>query len=175
MLYKRTSLGGKYMQHKLNHTFMDFVTKSPTAYQALDTAYDLLSREGTVPFVSLKEGEPVWEFQPGLVHAVSRNGSAAAFFRIPESDLDQLSFKIAAVHLDSPALKVKRSPEVFDHGYIRLNVEGYGGMIRPSWFDRPLSVAGRIFVLEDGKIKEELVDLRRTLKCTIPSLAIHKL
>ena len=162
------------MQKKLNSAFMDFVTKNPTAYHVVDTAYEMLSQAETAAWVALSESRPDWQFMPGAVHAVCRNDSTAAFFRIPEKHDGDLAFRIAAVHTDSPAFKLKANPEIFDNGYIRLNVEGYGGMIRQSWFDRPLSIAGRVFMLEDNDLVRKVnVDLGKDLKCVIPSLAIH--
>ena len=62
-----------------------------------------------------------------------------------------------ASHSDSPSLKIKENPEIeVENAYIKLNVERYGGMILSPWFDRPLSVAGRLIVRQDGKIREKI-------------------
>lgn len=78
-----------------------------------------------------------------------------------------------ASHSDSPSYKLKPHPTIKDikNKYTKLNTEGYGGMIAYSWFDRPLGIAGRIFVESENKIKEILVNLDETI--VIPSLAIH--
>ena len=78
-----------------------------------------------------------------------------------------------ASHSDSPSLKIKENPEIeVENAYIKLNVERYGGMILSPWFDRPLSVAGRLIVRQDGKIREKMVAVDRDL-LVIPNLAIH--
>lgn len=78
-----------------------------------------------------------------------------------------------ASHSDSPSLKIKENPEIeVENAYIKLNVERYGGMILSPWFDRPLSVAGRLIVCQNGKIREKMVAVDRDL-LVIPNLAIH--
>ena len=78
-----------------------------------------------------------------------------------------------ASHSDSPTFKIKENPEItVEKAYVKLNVEKYGGMLMSPWFDRPLSVAGRVVVRENGELKEKLVDIDRNL-LMIPSLAIH--
>jgi len=80
---------------------------------------------------------------------------------------------IAASHSDSPAFKVKANPEMRSAGvYVKLNVEKYGGMLISPWFDRPLSVAGRLIVKDGNLFLTKLVNVDRDL-CMIPSLAIH--
>ena len=80
-----------------------------------------------------------------------------------------------ASHSDSPAFKIKENPELETDGhYIRLNVERYGGMLCAPWFDRPLSVAGRVIVKDpvSGSFLTKLVNIDRDL-VLIPNLAIH--
>ena len=81
-------------------------------------------------------------------------------------------FMMAAAHSDSPTFKLKEHAELRSNGYVRLNTEKYGGMLMATWFDRPLSVAGRLFIREGGGIAEKLVDIDRDL-LVIPSVAIH--
>ena len=81
--------------------------------------------------------------------------------------------RILATHADAPAFLIKTNPEIVAEGaYVKLNVEAYGGALLSTWFDRPLSIAGRVFVQEKGAAKEILVDLQKDV-CMIPSLAIH--
>ena len=80
---------------------------------------------------------------------------------------------IAAAHSDSPSFKIKANPEVKAGPYVKLNVEKYGGMLIAPWFDRPLSVAGRLIVQdENGGLTTRLVNVDRDL-LMLPSLAIH--
>ena len=82
------------------------------------------------------------------------------------------SFMICASHGDSPSFRIKNSDESAKGEYLRLPVEKYGGAILYSWFDRPLSVAGRVVLRTERGIKSELVNIDRDL-LSIPSVAIH--
>ena len=102
---------------------------------------------------------------------MTRNASSLIAFRIPKRELE--SFRIAAAHSDSPAFKIKETPEMDVEGhYVKLNTEGYGGMIQSTWLDRPLSVAGRVIVETENGPETMLVNLDRDL-CVIPNVAIH--
>lgn len=102
---------------------------------------------------------------------VTRNHSAVIAFSIPKKPA--WKFHIMASHSDSPALKIKENPEMeVEKAYIKLNVERYGGMLLAPWFDRPLSVAGRLIVRKNGEIQEKLVAVDKDL-LVIPNLAIH--
>ena len=101
---------------------------------------------------------------------VTRDGSALVAFAVPENGGE--FFRIAAAHCDSPTFKIKENPEIKDGPYVRLNVEGYGGMIMSTWMDRPLSVAGRLITRENGHLAQKLVAVDGTM-LVIPSVAIH--
>ena len=114
---------------------------------------------------------PQNELEKGGKYFVMRNHSAIIGFSIPVNDCRR--YHIIASHSDSPSFKIKENPEMSVNGaYVKLNVERYGGMILSTWFDRPLSVAGRMIVRKNGKILEKLVNIDRDL-VMIPSLAIH--
>lgn len=106
----------------------------------------------------------------GGKYYVTRNGSSIIAFCVPEIIN---GFHIMASHSDSPTFKVKELPEIgVEKKYTKLNVEGYGGMLMSTWFDRPLSVAGRLLVRDKERIISMLVNVDRDL-LVIPSLAIH--
>ena len=126
-----------------------------------------LQKEG---FKELKE-EKHWDLKAGGNYFVTRNHSAVIAFSIPKKPA--WKFHIMASHSDSPALKIKENPEMeVEKAYIKLNVERYGGMLLAPWFDRPLSVAGRLIVRKNGEIQEKLVAVDKDL-LVIPNLAIH--
>lgn len=145
---------------------LDLIDKSPTAYHVIKNARDILDEAG---FKSLKE-TAVWNLQAGESYYVSRNDSSLIAFSIPKPDYK--GFRIIASHSDSPCPKLKEDFEYNKEGYVRLNVEKYGGMLLAPWFDRPLSIAGRILVRDDKGIRPVLVNLERDV-AVIPSLAIH--
>ena len=146
---------------------LDFIEKSPTAFQAVDEMQKRLTENG---FEVLSEKE-YWKLVPGGKYLVTRNNSALIAFCIPEKE--SRVFHIMASHSDSPSFKIKENPEIkVDNSYVKLNVEKYGGMLMAPWFDRPLSIAGRVIVRKDGKLEEKLIDFDRNL-VMIPNLAIH--
>jgi aspartyl aminopeptidase len=153
------------MYEKITHELTDFIEKSPTSFHAVKNISDELSKNG---FTELFEADK-WELEIGGKYFVTRNQSSVIAFKIPNNPK---SFMIAASHSDSPCFKVKPSPEMEEAGCVKLNIEGYGGMIKESWFDRPLSVAGRIVVENEKGIEIKLIDIDRDL-AVIPSLAIH--
>lgn len=155
------------MNTKTAKKLLKFIQKSPTAFQAVEEMKKHLEKED---YKELKEEEH-WEIIPGGNYYVTRNNSALIAFSIPKKPV--WKFHIMASHSDSPALKIKENPEIeVEKAYIKLNVERYGGMLLAPWFDRPLSVAGRLIVRKDGEIQEKLVTVDKDL-LIIPNLAIH--
>ena len=146
---------------------IQFIENSPTCFHAVASMKEMLEKEG---YTELKEADK-WEIKKGGNYYVTRNDSSLIAFSVPEGEAK--GFRIMASHSDSPCFKIKENPEMtVDNKYVKLNVERYGGMICAPWFDRPLSVAGRVIVKEDGKLVTKLVDVDRDL-LMIPNLAIH--
>ena len=149
---------------------MDFIARSPTSFHAIHNLKTSLLENG---FCELLESKK-WEIEAGKNYFVTRNNSALIAFKIPAADFR--SFLITASHSDSPSFKVKENPEIKSLSCTVLNVEKYGGMLCAPWFDRPLSVAGRIAIAErdSGRVllKQKLVNIDRDL-LLIPNLAIH--
>ncbi len=145
---------------------IDFIARSPSTFHISRNLAELLEAAGFQP---LSEGD-VWQLQPGGAYYVRRSLSALIAFRVPEETA--LGFQLAAAHLDSPTFRIKGKMEMVSNHYTQLNVEKYGGMLLPPWFDRPLSVAGKVIVEEDGMLVSRLVNVDRDL-LVIPHLAIH--
>ncbi len=151
----------------VNSLLLDYISRSPTAFHAVDNAAKALADAG---FAELRESEE-WSLAPGTQCFVRRNGSSLIAFRVPETAPSEVL--IAAAHSDSPCFKLKESAVTESDGYVRLNVEKYGGMLCAPWLDRPLSLAGRVTLrAEGGKLVSRLVDLKRPV-ALIPNLAIH--
>ncbi len=145
---------------------MDFIRRSPTAFHAVANLREMLEGQGFRP---LNECES-WKLVPGGRYCVTRNQSSIIAFRIPKGDFNH--FQLVASHSDSPCFKLKPSAGRDSNGYAILNVEKYGGMIMQTWFDRPLSIAGRAVVRTAEGIGTRLVCLDRDL-ALIPNLPIH--
>ena len=147
---------------------IDYIYASPSAYHSVENAVSILEEAG---FTRLDASARFSVF-PGGKYYLTRGGSSLIAMIIPE-DISDISFTIGAVHGDSPCFKLKPSCESDAFGkYTRLTVEKYGGAILQSWFDRPLSVAGRIAVCENGKIISKNVNIDRDL-LIIPNVPIH--
>lgn len=144
----------------------DFIVSSPCNFFAAAYQAQKLEDAG---YVRLFEGDN-WQLAPGGKYYVTRNGSALIAFRMPQGAPS--GFMMVASHSDSPTLRVKPSPDIDSASCKMLNVEMYGGALLHTWFDRPLSVAGRLTVRTETGIATKLVDIDRDL-LVIPSLAIH--
>ncbi len=148
-------------------SLISFIGKSPSSFHAVRNLEEELTDNG---FIALDEKRR-WSIERGKSYFVTRNGSALIAFRIPEGKPE--GFSIIASHTDSPSFKVKVNPEIVSSGlYTTLNAEGYGGMLIAPWFDRPLSIAGRVFIRNGNGYESRLVDFARPF-VMIPSLAIH--
>ena len=146
---------------------MEYIENSPSPYHAVHSAAALLEDAG---FTRLEEGAP-WTLEGGRGYYTTRNQSSLIAFRLPEGAPE--GWRLAAAHSDSPTFHVKNDALEGDSRYIRLSVEGYGGMNCASWLDRPLTVAGRAIVRTGEGVEGRLVYLDQDL-LTIPSLAIHQ-
>ena len=142
----------------------EFIKNSPSAYHAVNTVKQLLDSEG---YTELYECDR-WKLSVDGKYYVVRNGTSIIAFRTVR---DARGFMICASHSDSPAFRIKTTPESVG-AYTRLEIEKYGGMIYYTWLDRPLSVAGRVIVRTPDGIESKLVNINTDL-VTIPSLAIH--
>lgn len=150
----------------LTEQLFDFLAASPSCYHAVQALAERLERNG---YAQLRE-QDAWALTPGGKYFVTRNGSSLLSFRIPQSA--PAGFLMAAAHTDSPTFKIKHNSEKKSGPYVQLSTEKYGGMLMGTWFDRPLSVAGRVVTAKDGKLETKLVDVDRDL-AVIPSVAIH--
>ena len=155
------------MIQNLNEELFSFIKKSPTGFHAVHELANYLTEAG---FECLAEGN-TWNLAEGGKYFVTRNQSAIIAFKVSRKDYS--GFHIAASHSDSPTLKIKESSEMnVENQYVKLNVEKYGGMLCAPWFDRPLSVAGRIIVKDGNRLTTKLINVDRDL-LMIPNLAIH--
>lgn len=145
---------------------LSFIKSSKSCFHAVNAITKMLDDSG---FTELSE-QSKWEISYGHKYYTVRNGSSVIAFEIPKSE--PLSFVMAAAHSDSPTFKIKENPEICSGPYVRLNTEKYGGMLMSTWFDRPLSVAGRVVVSGEDGLECRLVDIDRDLTI-IPSVAIH--
>lgn len=144
-----------------------YIDNSPSPFHTIETTRRLLTEAG---FLEVQENQS-WSLEKGGSYFVVRNDSAVIAFRIPKQEA--AGFHMVASHSDSPSFKIKEHAELtLDKAYTKLNVEKYGGMLMSTWFDRPLSVAGRVYVNTVEGIQKKLVHFDEDL-LVIPNLAIH--
>lgn len=151
-------------------SLMEFLDKSPVNFLAVKTVGSRLDDAG---FMRLDPRES-WKLEPGGKYYITKNSSAIFAF-VVSTEGPASGFRIISAHSDSPCLRVKPNAEMIsDGGVVKLNVEVYGGPILYTWFDRPLSLAGRVVLRSDDPLnpRTEIVRFDRPL-LTIPHLAIH--
>ncbi len=154
---------------EFNQGLMDFLEFSPTPFHAVEM---MIGRLECMGYQRLFESE-AWSLAKGQGYYVTRNDSSIIAFKLGQQDIADSGIRMIGAHTDSPCLKVKPQPEIIKNGYFQLGVEVYGGALLSPWFDRDLSLAGRVNYLdEDGEIEQALVNFENPV-AVIPSLAIH--
>lgn len=150
-----------------NEKLIQFIDASPTPFHAVEQMANELEAVG---YVKLDECGK-WELSEGTGYYVTRNDSSIVAFTYPPSV--NKGYTIIGAHTDSPHLRLKPNPVTKSAGTIRFGVEPYGGVLLNPWFDRDLSLAGRIVYLDgEGVYCEKLIDINRPIG-VVSSLAIH--
>lgn len=161
----------KNLDNHFTANLLSFLNQSPSPFHAVANAKDVLKQNG---FTALSEGEE-WKLEKGRKYYVVRGQSAIVVFETGEGDVPADGFRIVGAHTDSPTFKIKPGPVIVTKdGYMKLNVEAYGGAIYSTWLDRPLSIAGRVCVGTPNAMLPEvrLYDAKCPL-ALIPNLCIH--
>lgn len=156
------------MRAELTQGLIDFLKASPTPFHATATLAQRLDAAG---YQALDERQP-WQCQPGGRYYVTRNDSSIVAFKLGRRGPLEAGLRLVGAHTDSPCLRVKPQPELQRHGFLQLGVEVYGGALLAPWFDRDLSIAGRVTFRLDGRVESRLIDFREPI-AVIPNLAIH--
>ncbi len=156
-------------QEQFNRELCQFLGKATTPFHAVA---EMSARFEGAGFSRLAE-DAAWTTEPGGRYFVVRNGSSIVAFVVGKESPPVAGLRMVGAHTDSPCLMVKPTPERVQQGCFQLGVEVYGGALLNPWFDRDLSLAGRVsFQCGDGRLRTALVDYRDPI-ATIPSLAIH--
>ncbi len=150
--------------------FYTFLDNSTSPFYVVKNSSEILDMAG-FKCISFEE---TWSLEKGGSYYIKLYDTALFAFRVGESVSEDMILRIAAAHTDFPSFRIKPNPEMREKGYIRLNTESYGGMILSSWFDRPLSISGKVSLRSEQlfKPKEVLIDIKKPLM-VIPNLAIH--
>ncbi|KAK4768077.1 hypothetical protein SAY87_003218 [Trapa incisa] len=151
---------------------VSFLNASPTAFHAVDEAKKRLLKAG---YEQISERED-WELETGKNYFFTRNHSTIVAFSIGEKYVAGNGFCVVGAHTDSPCLKLKPISKVTKGGFLEVGVQTYGGGLWHTWFDRDLTVAGRLIIREEKddsvSYTHKLVKLDQPVM-RIPTLAIH--
>ena len=156
---------------KFAENMLDFIYNSPTQFNAVEVSAEMLEKNG---FEKLNPKEN-WKLEVGKKYYTTKNSSALVAFKVNSDEVEKEGFRIIGSHTDSPGFRIKPNAEMEACGaYLKLNTEGYGGMILSTWLDRPLAMAGRVFLRGENPFKpvEKIVNINKPV-CIIPNLAIH--
>lgn len=145
--------------------YLKQLNDSPTSFNAVSTVIDELEKKGYKSFVT--NSQFTWNQKVYL----TKNDSSIIALHIP-SKKEVHSFQIVASHLDCPGFKLKPDALIIEDGYVKLNVESYGGVILSTWLDRPLSLAGRVMLKVGNKIQTKIIQIKKDI-ALIPNVAIH--
>lgn len=156
------------MREALNQGLIDFLKASPTPFHATAALAQRLEAAG---YQRLDERE-TWTTEANGRYYVTRNDSSIIAFKLGRHSPLQGGIRLVGAHTDSPCLRVKPQPELQRQGFWQLGVEVYGGALLAPWFDRDLSLAGRVTFRRDGKVESQLIDFKLPI-AIIPNLAIH--
>ena len=159
------------MEKKLALELVDFLYDSPSACHGVKATQKILDTNG---FIEIKETDK-WELQAKGKYYVIKNDSALIAFEVGTGNIEETGFRLIGAHTDVPGFRIKPNPQMISEGkYVKLNTEVYGGPILYTWYDRPLSIAGKVSIKGVSPLKPEtrLININKPL-LIIPSLAIH--
>ena len=150
---------------------IEFIDESPSTYHVVKNCSDILDENG---FERIMPREK-WEIKKGGKYFFKKSSSTIIAFTVGENFDVKKGFKIFGAHTDSPCFRIKPNPEIVTENIVRLNTEVYGGPILSTWFDRPLSIAGRVIVKGEDPFFPKTVKIKIDEPLlTIPNLAIHQ-
>ena len=151
---------------------LSFLDASPVNFLAVKNISKELEKNG---FSRMNPQEPLGKIEAGEKFFVTKNDSSIYAFQIGKKPLDDAGFHMICAHCDSPTFRIKPNAEMLcEGGIVKLNTEVYGGPIMSTWFDRPLTLAGRVIVKGESAMNPQtlLLHIQRPL-LQISNLAIH--
>lgn len=153
---------------EISKDLFKFLKDSASMFHAIDRISSMLEEKGYKKLDESKE----WSIEKGGKYYTTRNNSSIIAFNVG-NDLSDYHFQMTAAHSDSPTYKIKNEAELEGPGeFLRLNTEGYGGMIDSTWFDKPLGLAGRVLVRQEERVVSRLLNIEKDI-LMIPNVAIH--
>lgn len=153
----------------MEKNLINFIDNSPSIFHVIENSKKLLKENG---YKEIFENDKI-KLNIGDKIYFTKADSFLLAMEIGNNILED-GMRFIGAHGDSPTFKIKPNPDIKENGYLKLNVEKYGGAILSTWFDRPLSLAGKVVLRSDDikKPKEILLNIQTPI-LTIPNLAIH--
>ena len=156
-------------QDHFNQELLEFLQASPSPFHCVENLLHKLQDSG---FIYLNEGDD-WHLEVHGRYVTTRDDGSLVAFVYGENDPATAKIHLVGAHTDSPCLKIKPEPDVHKASYNQIGVEVYGGVLLNPWFDRDLSIAGRVTYRDSaGLISNKLINFKRPV-AIVPSLAIH--
>ena len=151
---------------------MKFIDSSPEPFHVVETCTSILKAQGFMPLDESKVWSDAQAIKAGGKYYYTRNRSSLVAFTVGQNYKSGNGFKIIGAHTDSPNLKVKPVSKRSSSGVTQVNIECYGGGLWHTWFDRDLSIAGRVIVKNGNMYEQRLVKINRSI-LRVPNLCIH--
>lgn len=157
--------------NQFTKNFLDFSYKSPVSFFVVKNSRELFEEKG----YRLLKMEDKWHLSNNEKYFINVNDSSFFAFEIGDQNPCETSFRIVGSHTDSPGIRIKPNPEICENGFLKLNIEIYGGPILNTWLDRPLALGGRVFTKGEDSFNPNvhLLNINKGLTI-IPNLAIHQ-
>ena len=159
------------LSRQLSSDFLSFVSKAVTPFHVVSSCIEKLKKNG---FTELSESN-AWNLEKGGAYFFTRNNSTIFAFRVGEKfDIENTGFKVIGAHTDSPCLRLSPISKASSQDFNQICVNTYGGGLWHTWFDRELSIAGKVVYTDKDKstLSDKLFHIDRPL-FKIPNLAIH--
>ncbi len=159
------------MEKKFARELIEFIDNTPNSYYAVKNCSEILEKNSFIKLDNKKK----FNVEKGKKYYIERANTTIIAFTIGTEFNIEDGVKIFASHTDSPGFKIKPKPEIISENLVRLNTEVYGGPILNTWFDRPLSISGRVIVKSNNVFEPEIFHVKIDESILIiPNLAIHQ-
>lgn len=157
-------------ENRISKELLNFIDKGTTPYHTVKEGKKVLE-EANFTELNIRDG---WDLKPGGAYYVSLYETSLFAFTIGNEWDKGQNLRIGVAHTDCPGFRIKASGEMISNDYLKLNTEVYGGPIINTWFDRSLSIAGRVAIKSEDPFhpKMKIFDIKEPV-LTIPNLPIH--
>lgn len=151
---------------KFNEKLIEFIKNSTCSFTCIKEIKDTLEKNG---YIELEEQKD-WNIKSNKFYVI-RNDASIIAFELPSEKAN--SFSIITTHSDTPSLMLKPNGAYIKENYLKYNIMPYGGLLNYGWIDQVLSLAGRVVIKKNNKLKTKIIDFKKPM-AVVPSVAIHQ-